>query len=125
MAAKKFKELKVGDNIYFCDRYTRFTNDTILNGDVMEVKFFTIHKVEKFTNAIKFFDYNLGISLTITRKNVMKDYTTYYTYSTSKEFIEHEIKTYFKWYVDSLKYKIKEAKKAEKNLSQLIKHNLI
>lgn len=55
MKSKKINELKVGDIIYFCDRYTRFTNNTILNGDVMEVKFFTIHKIEKFTNAIRFF----------------------------------------------------------------------
>lgn len=125
MAAKKFKELKVGDNIYFCDRYTRFDKNTILNGGVMKVKTFTIHKIEKFKDVIKFSDYNFGISLDISKKNVMKDYTSYYTYSTSKEFIEHEIKKYFKWYVDSLKYKIKEAKKAEKDLSQLIKHNLV
>ena len=125
MALKKFNELKIGDNIYFCDRYNRFNNNTILYGDAMKVKIFTIHKVEKFTNAIRFFDYNLDIQLTITRKYAMKGYTSYYTYSTSKEFIEHEIKTYFKWHVDSLKYKIKEAKKAEKDLSQLIKHNLI
>ena len=125
MASKKFNELKVGDNIYFCDRYNRFNNNTILYGDAMKVKIFTIHIVEKFTNAIRFFDYYLDIQLTITRIYAMKGYTFYYTYSTSKEFIEHEIKTYFKWHVDSLKCKIKEAKNAEKNLNQLLKHNLI
>ena len=72
MALKKFNELKVGDNIYFCDRYNRFNNNTILYGDAMKVKIFTIHKVEKFTNAIVFFDYNLDIQLTIPKKNVMK-----------------------------------------------------
>ena len=125
MASKKFNELKVGDNIYFCNRYNRFNNNTILYGDAMKVKIFTIHKVEKFTNAIVFFDYNLDIQLTIPKKNVMKYYASYYTYSTSKEFIEHDIKKYLKWYVDSLKWKIKEAKNAEKYLNQLLKHNLI
>ena len=125
MASKKFNDLKVGDNIYFCYRYNRFNNNTILYSDAMKVKIFTIHKVEKFTNAIVFFDYNLDIQLTIPKKNVMKYYASYYTYSTSKEFIEYDIKKYFKWYVDSLKWKIKEAKNAEKDLNQLIKHNLI
>ena len=68
---------------------------------------------------------NLDIQLTIPKKNAMKYYASYHTYSTSKEFIEHDIKKYFKWYVDSLKCKIKEAKNAEKNLNQLLKHNLI
>ena len=125
MKSKKFKELKVGDVIYFCDRYTSFTKNTIMNGNVMKVKTFTIHKVERFSDVIKFSDYKLGISLCIARKNAMKDYTSYYTYSTSKEFIENEIKTYFKWYVDSLKYKIKEGKKAEKDFNELLKYNLI
>ena len=125
MKSKKFKELKVGDIIYFCDRCTRFTKNTIMNGNVMKVKTFTIHKVERFSDVIKFSDYKLGISLCIASKNTMKDYTSYYTYSTSKEFIENEIKKYFKWYVNSLKDKIKEGKKAEKDLSQLIKHNLV
>lgn len=125
MKSKKFKELKVGDTIYFCDRSNRFTKNNIMKGNVMKVKTFTIHKVERFTDVIEFSDYNLGISLKISRKNVMKDYTSYYTYSTSKEFIENEIKTYFKWYVDSLKYRIKEGKKAEKDFNELLKYNLI
>lgn len=125
MASKKFNDLKVGDNIYFCDRYNRFNNNTILCGGAVKVKIFTIHKVEKFTNAIVFFDYNLDIQLTIPKKNAMKYYAFYYTYSTSKEVIEHDIKKNLKWYFDSLKRKIKEAKKAEKDLNQLLKHNLI
>ena len=54
MALKKFNDLKIGGNIYFCDRYNRFNNNTILYDDAMKVKIFTIHKVEKFTNAIVF-----------------------------------------------------------------------
>ena len=85
----------------------------------MKVKTFTIHKVEKFTNMIKFSDYNLGISLNVYRKNTMKDYTSYYTYSTSKEYIENEIKTHFKWYINLLKDKVKEGEKSKKTLSEL------
>ena len=119
MKSKKFKELKVGDLIYYCDRYNKFTKNTILEGTVMKVKTFTIHKVEKFTNMIKFSDYNLGISLNVYRKNTMKDYTSYYTYSTSKEYIENEIKTHFKWYINLLKLKVKEGEKSKKTLSEL------
>lgn len=125
MKSKKFKELKVGDTIYFCDRYNRFNKNTILNGNVMKVKTFTIHEVKQFSDVIIFYDYNLDMALSIARKDVMKDYTSYNTYSTSKEFIENEIKKYFKWYVDSLKDKIKEGKKAEKDFNELLKYNLI
>ena len=85
--SKKFKELKVGDVIYFCNCRGKFSKETILNGYVLKVKTFNVDRVETFTNLIKISDYHLGISL-ILKKNVMKHYTNYYIYSTSKEYIE-------------------------------------
>ena len=90
MESKKFKDLKVGDVIYFCDCRGKFSKETILNGYVLKVKTFNVDRVEKFTNLIKISDYHLGISLNL-KKNVMKCHTNYYIYSTSKEYIEKAI----------------------------------
>ena len=61
--SKKFKELKVGDVIYFCNCRGKFSKETILNGYVLKVKTFNVDRVETFTNLIKISDYHLGISL--------------------------------------------------------------
>ena len=124
MESKKFKDLKVGDVIYFCNCRGKFNKETILNGYVLKVKTFNVDRVEKFTNLIKISDYHLGISLNL-KKNVMKCYTNYYIYSTSKEYIEKEIKYNFKNYIIALKEKIKYGKRAEKEYNALLKANVI
>ena len=124
MESKKFKNLKVGDVIYFCNCRGKFNKETILNGYVLKVKTFNVDRVEKFTNLIKISDYHLGISLNF-KKNVMKCYTNYYIYSTSKEYIEKEIKYNFKNYIIALKEKIKYGKRAEKEYNALLKANVI
>ena len=124
MESKKFKDLKVGDVIYFCNCRGKFSKETILNGYVLKVKTFNVDRVEKFTNLIKISDYHLGISLNL-KKNVMKCYTNYYIYSTSKEYIEKEIKYNFKNYIIALKEKIKYGKRAEKEYNALLKANVI
>ena len=55
----------------------------------------------------------------------MKCYTNYYIYSTSKEYIEKEIKYNFKNYIIALKEKIKYGKRAEKEYNALLKANVI
>ena len=121
--SKKFKELKVGDVIYFCDCLGKFTKETILNGNVLKVKTFNVDRIENFTNIIKISDYHLGISLNL-KKNVMKCYTYYYIYSTSKEYIEKEIKNNLKSYFNSLNHSIIKGKLAEKELNELSKVNI-
>lgn len=124
MESKKFKDLKVGDVIYFCNCRGKFSKETILNGYVLKVKTFNVDRIETFTNLIKISDYHLGISL-ILKKNVMKHYTNYYIYSTSKEYIEKEINYNFKNYIIALKEKIKYGKRAEKELNDLLKSKII
>ena len=122
--SKKFKDLKVGDVIYFCNCRGKFSKETILNGYVLKVKTFNVDRVEMFTNLIKISDYHLGISLNL-KKNVMKHYTNYFIYSTSKEYIEKEINYNFKNYIIALKEKIKYGKRAEKEYNVLLKANII
>lgn len=124
MESKKFKDLKVGDVIYFCNCRGKFSKETILNGYVLKVKTFNVDRIEKFTNLIKISDNHLGISLNL-KKNVMKCYTNYFIYSTSKEYIEKEIKYNFNNYIIALKEKIKYGKRAEKELNELLNSNII
>jgi hypothetical protein len=91
---------------------------------VLKVKTFNVDRIEKFTNLIKISDNHLGISLNL-KKNVMKCYTNYFIYSTSKEYIEKEIKYNFNNYIIALKEKIKYGKRAEKELNDLLNSNII
>ena len=54
----------------------------------------------------------------------MKCYTYYYIYSTSKEYIEKEIKNNLKSYFNSLNHSIIKGKLAEKELNELSKVNI-
>ena len=120
MESKKFKDLKIGDVIYYCDCSSKFNKNEILNGNVLKIKTFKIDKIVYEKNFVTIQDYHLGRSLCL-KSNVMKAYKPYHIYSTSKDFIEKEIKNYFKCYIASLKYKIKEGKKAEKDFNELLK----
>lgn len=118
MESKKFKELKVGDTIYFCNNRHTFNKVNILNGNVLQVKIFNIDKIRYENKFIIFEDFKLGRCLCF-NKNVMKSHKTYNIYSTSKEYIDKCIKQFYNSYITSLKEKIKDGKRAEKDLKEL------
>ena len=122
--SKKFKELKVGDVIYFCNHRNNFNKETILNGNALQVREFKIDKIVHEKRCVTIQDFHLGRGLCLSL-NVMKAYKTYHTYSTSKEFIEKEIKYCVKQYMTALKEKVNEGKKAEKDLNKLLNSNII
>ena len=122
--SKKFKELKVGDVIYFCNSRGKFSKETILNGNALQVREFKIDKIEYEKKYVFFKDFHLGRTLYL-NSNVMKAYKPYNTYSTSKEFIEKEIKRCVKQYMIALKEKVNEGKKAEKDLNKLLNSKII
>ena len=96
--SKKFKELKVGDVIYFCNHLINFNKETILNGNALQIREFKIDKIEHEKKFVTIQDFHLGRGLCL-YSNVMKAYKPYHTYSTSKEFIEKEIKRCVKQYM--------------------------
>ena len=122
--SKKFKELKVGDVIYFCNHRINFNKETILNGNALQVREFKIDKIVYEKRYVTIQDFHLGRGLCL-YSNVMKAYKPYHTYSTSKEFIEKEIKRCVKQYITALKEKVNEGKKAEKELNKLLNSNII
>ena len=122
--SKKFKELKVGDVIYFCNHSISFNTDTILNGSALQVREFKIDKIIHEKRCVTIQDFHLGRGLCL-YSNVMKAYKPYHIYSTSKEFIEKEIKNYVKQYTTALKEKVNEGKKAEKELNKLLNSKII
>ena len=79
----------------------------------------TVDKIENFQEFIKFTSYTQGISI-YTPKKVVKHFTTYYTYSTSKKWVEKEVTRMFNDFIDNLKKMIKDGKKAEKDLSEIL-----
>lgn len=122
--SKKFKELKVGDVIYYCNHRNSFNKETILNGNTLQVREFKIDKIVREKRYVTIQDFHLGRGLCL-YSNVMKAYKPYHTYSTSKEFIEKEIKYCVKQYMTALKEKIKYGKRAEKELNELLNSNII
>lgn len=121
--SKKFKELNVGDVIYFCNHLNSFNKETILNGNALQIREFKIDKIVHEKRYVTIQDFHLGRGICL-YSNVMKAYKTYHIYSTSKEFIEKEIKRCVKQYMTALKEKVKEGKKAEKDLNELSKINI-
>ncbi len=122
--SKKFKELKVGDVIYYCNHRNSFNKETILNGNALQVREFKIDKIVREKRYVTIQDFHLGRGLCL-YSNVMKAYKPYHTYSTSKEFIEKEIKYCVKQYMTALKEKIKYGKRAEKELNELLNSKII
>lgn len=122
--SKKFKELKVGDVIYFCNPRSYFNKKTILNGNAFQIREFKIDKIECEKKFVTIQDFHLGRGLCL-KSNVMKAYKPYNIYSTSKEFIEKEIKRCVKQYMTALKEKVNEGKKAEKDLNELLNSKII
>lgn len=120
--SKKFKELKVGDVIYYCARNS-FSKESILNGDALQVKSFIINEMKKGSKYTIIYD-KFGNNICV-KSNVMKEYKTYKLYSTSKEFLKKEIKTCFKYYINSLKRKVKYGKEAEKEINELLNSKII
>ena len=123
MESKKFKDLKVGDVIYFCNCRSYFNKKTILNGNALQVREFKIDKIVHEKRYVTIQDFHLGRGLCL-YSNVMKAYKPYHTYSTSKEFIEKEINRCVKQYMTALKEKVNDGKKAEKELNELSKVNI-
>jgi hypothetical protein len=124
--SKKFKELKVGDVIYFCNHLFNFNKETILNGNALQVREFKIDKIVHEKEYVTIQDFHLGRGRGLClSSNVMKAYKPYHMYSTSKEFIEKEIKRCVKQYMTALKEKVNEGKKAEKELNELLNSKII
>ena len=90
----------------------------------MQVREFKIDKIVYEKRFVTIQDFNLGRGLCL-KSNVMRAYKPYNIYSTSKEFIEKEIKHCVKQYITALKEKVNEGKKAEKELNELLNSKII
>lgn len=122
MKSKKFKELKVGDVIYFCNVSNCFTKETIINNDISnDIEKIIVDEVTNYSDVTHIKNYISRIYLNMPKNKVQAN-NGYYFYSTSKKIIECYIKNRIKYYINSLKHKVKDGENAKKILNELDKH---